>query len=722
MIAKEIAAPRGESSFTGLVAYLTSSQGRAERVGRIEVSNCVSADHQGAVLEVLNTQARNHRAAGKTYHLVVSFRQGEQPAVEVLQAIEERVCTALGFSGHQRVSVVHEDTDNLHLHVAINRVHPDKLTAHSPSFSKLVLDRECVMLERDFGLAPDHHQYLEREQELLRVEQLRQNLVQQRQQLHECASWAQLHELAAQHGVVLRLRGRGLSFVDGAGHAVRASSVSRALSKAALEKRLGPFEPGHASAATAAEELSQPQQPESRRAVDMELLSDGESLIGFIRRRCGDGLQQAGSWAALHELAGAHGLELKLRGNGLVIVSGAQAVKASSVSRALSKGALEKRLGPFEARPDSAPIPSQYARRPLGESSGRLYQRYQQHRQQAQLTRQRGLARLQEDAGRERTRVQARSQRRWAAVKLMSKGRVAAAIWAAEARRAARRDLEGIERDRRAAAARMAKEQPLMGWVQWLRAEAQGGDAEALAALRRRSGVAEPAGNHLYGAARGESRPLSAAIESVTSGGQVTYRVQGGRVRDDGQRLCLDAGAAQGAAAQLLRLAKARYGARLGVRGDADFKEQLAWAAASEGIEVTFADGALEQRRQHLWEELSYVRGRRADDRAAAGRVDERAGPERSSAPQRTGPTAGRAGLGEPHPFVTRAGPAPQPRSGVRSVSEVDVVRFGSGAEGLLPSDARGDLDQRRPTTDRAVRRGDAGRAVDKGKPRGRSR
>jgi hypothetical protein len=55
------------------------------------------------------------------------------------------------------VSVVHHDTDHLHLHVAINRVHPRTAKAHCPSFSKLVLDRVCVELETEYGLQVVRH-------------------------------------------------------------------------------------------------------------------------------------------------------------------------------------------------------------------------------------------------------------------------------------------------------------------------------------------------------------------------------------------------------------------------------------------------------------------------------------------------------------------------------------------------------------------------------------
>ena len=46
--------------------------------------------------------------------------------------IEERFCNALGYAEHQRISVIHHDTDNVHIHVAINKIHPTTFALHNP--------------------------------------------------------------------------------------------------------------------------------------------------------------------------------------------------------------------------------------------------------------------------------------------------------------------------------------------------------------------------------------------------------------------------------------------------------------------------------------------------------------------------------------------------------------------------------------------------------------
>lgn len=159
MIIKHVPMRRQEKSrFSRLVSYLTDTQGKEVRVGEVSVTNCLSGTVEAAEAEILATQQMNRRACGeKTYHMLMSFRSGEQVDFKVLKAIEERICTALGFSEHQRMSVVHHDTENLHVHIAVNKIHPTRLTMHEPYFPYRTFAKLCPVLEREFGLERDNH-------------------------------------------------------------------------------------------------------------------------------------------------------------------------------------------------------------------------------------------------------------------------------------------------------------------------------------------------------------------------------------------------------------------------------------------------------------------------------------------------------------------------------------------------------------------------------------
>ena len=123
-----------KSRFGKLVTYLLDPQGKKKtRVGEVVSTKCVSTDTTWAVREIAATQWLNTRAKSpRTYHLIISLKDGANPDAQTLRMIEERFCNALGYAEHQRVSVVHNETDNVHIHVAINKIHPRTLTLHDP--------------------------------------------------------------------------------------------------------------------------------------------------------------------------------------------------------------------------------------------------------------------------------------------------------------------------------------------------------------------------------------------------------------------------------------------------------------------------------------------------------------------------------------------------------------------------------------------------------------
>ena len=253
MIAKQVVMKSvSKSSIDGLVKYLTDEQKKNERVGAETVTNCQSDDPQVAVTEILNTQAQNVRATSdKTYHLIVSFRPDEQPGDLALRAIEAQICEGMGYGDHQRVSVVHHDTDNLHLHIAINKIHPTRYTIHDPYGDYMVLGQLCERLEREFGLEVDNHQ-AQRSGSENRAEDMERHAGVEsllgwikrecQEEIKNAQSWVELHTVMHNNGLEMQERGNGLVIVDGSGFGVKASSVARDFSKSKLEQRLGVYE------------------------------------------------------------------------------------------------------------------------------------------------------------------------------------------------------------------------------------------------------------------------------------------------------------------------------------------------------------------------------------------------------------------------------------------------------------------------------------------------
>jgi len=252
MIAKHIPVKtQNASRFARLVDYITDSQRKTERVGVVCISNCVCENTDDAVIEILATQRMNMRAiSDKTYHLIISFQPDDRVSEQNLAEIEERLCEGLGFKDHQRISVVHHDTDNMHVHVAINKIHPERFTIHNPYFDYTKIAGLCEQLESEFNLVHDNHQRVNQQanrhidmESKAGIESLlgwmRRECL---DDIKQVDTWQDLHQVLQNHGLEIKERGNGLVFVSSNGVAVKASSVDRSLSRPNLIKRLGAYE------------------------------------------------------------------------------------------------------------------------------------------------------------------------------------------------------------------------------------------------------------------------------------------------------------------------------------------------------------------------------------------------------------------------------------------------------------------------------------------------
>ncbi|MGL4826206.1 MAG: TraI/MobA(P) family conjugative relaxase [Vibrionaceae bacterium] len=245
MIAKHIAlrSPK-RSNFAALASYITDPQNKSERLGSVNVTNCEAASLQAVICEVLATQLANSRAQGdKTYHLLLSFPAGEYPNDDKLKKIEARICDGLGFAEHQRISAVHRDTDNLHLHIAINKIHPTKNTFFEPFQAYKTLASLCVELEKEHRLREEnhqahqsvsqgrvadmeHHSGAESLSSWLKRECL--------SELRAAATWQALHQVLSEHDLEIRPRANGLVIGSAATAWVKASTIARDLGKSQL--------------------------------------------------------------------------------------------------------------------------------------------------------------------------------------------------------------------------------------------------------------------------------------------------------------------------------------------------------------------------------------------------------------------------------------------------------------------------------------------------------
>ncbi len=502
---------RSKSSMKRLVEYITSDQNKRHRVSEILISNCKYPSPELAMREMLVTQARNRRAeSDKTYHLMLSFRPGEDPAPETIRKVEAAVCKKLGFGEHQRIAVVHRDTDSVHLHIAINKIHPKRLTIHNPYRDWKSLGKECEKLERTLYLAADNH---------------------------------------------------------------------TPTGKTETE----------------------------RRAQDIEAMTGEQSLLSWIRQECLPALKAADSWEAFHrELANA-GLAIKIQNNGVNFVAASgECVKGSGLDRSFSKGALEKRFGPFQQRParlDSVVPVKTYQRSALGEPP-EVKSEFAQAKEKNETQRKSRIhaVRNEQDtkmmvllAEIRRERLQARRT----PASRIAKKRVFAAI-----NQKYRAKLALIRKEARKKRQTVYRESPRYTWVSFLQEQAKEGDPKALKKLRVRAfDMARKGGNAIRpdgDAVPDEQHIENQRIDSVTKKGTIIYSVGKDELRDDGESFRINRDADIKTAVLALQIAQKRFGNCLFVSGDRQYRELMLTAAVEGKLGVTFSDPSLEVKRKAM--------------------------------------------------------------------------------------------------------------------------
>jgi hypothetical protein len=262
MISRRIHRKPENDNYRRLANYIADASRDGEKCLMAWSAGCWAGDDYAlAIQEVTDTQDLNTRTTKeKTYHLIVSFRPEDEDTLtpEVLKEIEAELAKALGFEEHQRHCGVHKNTANLHMHVAFNMIHPEKLTRHDPFRDYHTRDRVCRELEKRFGLAIDHGRNQGPTQPLgdgaatveahtgqqsfeSYAKHFRESIL---ASLKEAADWQGLHHALALHGLEIKPHGNGLVIKDRHGkHMIKASSLARSLAKGNLEKRLGRFQP-----------------------------------------------------------------------------------------------------------------------------------------------------------------------------------------------------------------------------------------------------------------------------------------------------------------------------------------------------------------------------------------------------------------------------------------------------------------------------------------------
>ena len=513
-----------------------------------------------------------HFRGNPVYHVAINWQEGESPTPEQAKHTSEYIMKELGFAGHQAAWAIHRDTDNDHVHLVINRINPETLKVVSPPFRQdyFILDRCMREMEIEFGHARANGPYI-----TLDTEQGPKIVRMSRAERRE----------------------RGLLKEDGARISERARRA---------EKNIG----------------------------------DENSFQSWIARDPARDLKLAlakpdASWQTIHVVMDRYGITIETKGSGMVATTRLDdgrilAAKASQFGRWASRAELEKRLGPYEPRFESAiSQPNPYQRqmeadlrkdkqlRPLSvsrrdpderalkrqaraDAREELANRFKAEQESVRKTRpaQRQELRARHDQERRAMLAQQRLMRGEAKLRARTSGKnpdIALSMWARQAA------IEREEMQKRHAAERRAmtvKMPRTEVWRIWLEKQAAHGDEAALAALRGIRYREQRAKNRPLDGIEGEEvdplrrRTLAALDAQIDQRRQmVIYRGRDGQEKftDTGPRIVMHDKTDDSLEAAL-RLAAQKFGGKVDITGSSEFRERAARQAARLGIKVTNAD------------------------------------------------------------------------------------------------------------------------------------
>jgi MobA/VirD2-like, nuclease domain/Large polyvalent protein-associated domain 7/TraI-like middle domain len=149
----------GRTSFRSLKNYIITEidpeSGKAKfRGDHLLSDNLLSLET--AHLEMRAVAVNNARVKNPVFHFQITWQKGEIPTRVQWEEAVRHSLRVLGFDEHQFVSACHDNTENFHVHMMINRVHPENYRAHMPRLYMHKLHKAMREIEQRQGWREDN--------------------------------------------------------------------------------------------------------------------------------------------------------------------------------------------------------------------------------------------------------------------------------------------------------------------------------------------------------------------------------------------------------------------------------------------------------------------------------------------------------------------------------------------------------------------------------------
>ena len=253
-----------------LVDYIRHPQNvnASEKVEHAGSRNFMCGTHVAQKLEMIALASESVHSKMPVQHWVFSWKEDEQPTRAQVDELVDIFLERMGLVGHQTIYGLHHNTENYHVHIAVNRTHPQTLKVVQPhkGFDIEEAHKITALVEHQQGWASEENsryvvledgtiaqrrkenrvepraeakafEYATGEKSAQRIAQERGHSIMQ-----QATSWQELHLKLAEKGLRFERKGSGAILWVG-GVAVKASSVDRAFGMSKLCKRLGEFVP-----------------------------------------------------------------------------------------------------------------------------------------------------------------------------------------------------------------------------------------------------------------------------------------------------------------------------------------------------------------------------------------------------------------------------------------------------------------------------------------------
>ncbi|MCP2234010.1 TraI/MobA(P) family conjugative relaxase [Erwinia aphidicola] len=234
-------------------------------------TNCFSLETSSTEMDMVAMQ--NTRCNDPVYHAILSWPTSERPTPDQIFESARYCLKRLGMEDHQYVFAIHDDTDNVHCHLTVNRVNPASYKVAAPYNDYFTLDRCCRELELKNGWKHDNGPYMvngdgaiSRNRKFYKsapsaarqmehfgdkeslfsyaVDNCREKL--NSLFMQSDYSWDDVHDILIAAGLELRQKGEGLAIYDVADDeqcSVKASDLHPELTLSCQQELIGKFNP-----------------------------------------------------------------------------------------------------------------------------------------------------------------------------------------------------------------------------------------------------------------------------------------------------------------------------------------------------------------------------------------------------------------------------------------------------------------------------------------------